>query len=65
MRTTANAINSNRELDSNLKNISNEDLLVKTENLVQTERKIMHLVLTHILEIMDRKLYADLGFDSM
>ncbi len=65
MRTTANAINSNRELDSNLKNISKEDLLVKTENLVQTERKIMHLVLTHILEIMDRKLYADLGFDSM
>lgn len=65
MRTTANAINSNRELDSNLKNISNEDLLVKTENLVQTERKIMHLVLTHILEIMDRKLYADLGSDSM
>ena len=25
----------------------------------------MHLVLMHILEIMNRKLYADLGFDSM
>lgn len=49
----------------NLKSISNDELLLKTENLVQTERKIMHLVLTHILEIMDRKLYADLGFDSM
>ncbi len=49
----------------NLKSISNDALLLKTENLVQTERKIMHLVLTHILEIMDRKLYADLGFDSM
>ncbi len=25
----------------------------------------MHLVLTHLLEIMNRSLYADLGFDSM
>ena len=49
----------------NLKNLSNDELLLRTENLVQTERKIMHLVLTHILEIMDRKLYADLDFDSM
>ncbi len=49
----------------NLKYISNDDLLFRTENLVQTERKIMHLVLSHILEIMNRKLYADLGFDSM
>ncbi len=49
----------------NLKYISNDDLLFRTENLVQTERKIMHLVLTHIFEIMNRRLYADLGFDSM
>ncbi len=49
----------------NLKYISNDDLLFRTENLVQTERKIMHLVLSHILEIMSRKLYAELGFDSM
>ncbi len=49
----------------NLKYISNDELLFRTENLVQTERKIMHLVLTHILEIMNRRLYADLGFDSM
>ncbi len=49
----------------NLKYISNDDLLFRTENLVQTERKIMHLVLTHLLEIMNRSLYADLGFDSM
>ncbi len=53
------------EENINLKYISNRDLLSRTENLVQTERKIMHLVLTHILEIMDRKLYADLGFNSM
>ena len=49
----------------NLKYISNDDLLFRTENLVKTERKIMHFVLSHILEIMNRKLYADLGFDSM
>ncbi len=49
----------------NLKYISNDELLFRTENLVQTERKIMHLVLTHILEIMDRKLCAEVGFDSM
>ena len=48
-----------------LRYISNDDLLFRTENLVQTERKIMHLVLVCILEIMDRKLYADMGFDSM
>ncbi len=49
----------------NMKYISNDELLFRTENLVQTERKIMHLVLTHILEIMDRRLYAEVGFDSM
>ncbi len=49
----------------NLKYTSNDELLYRTEQLVQTERKIMHLVLAHILEIMNRRLYADLGFDSM
>ncbi len=65
MQATSFAINSDWNSDLNLKNISNKDLLLRTENLVQTERKIMHLVLTHISEIMERKLYADLGFDSM
>ena len=51
--------------NQNLKYISNDELIFRTENLVQTERKIMHLVLIHILEIMDRKLYAGLGFNSM
>ena len=53
------------EENINLKYISNSDLLSRTQNLDQTERKIMHLVLTHILEIMDRRLYAELGFSSM
>ncbi len=67
MDVTFAAENSISFLDDNysLKYISNDDLLFRTENLVQTERKIMHLVLSHILEIMSRKLYADLGFDSM
>ena len=63
MELTFNA--KNLEINHNLKYISNDDLLFQTENLVQTERKIMHLVLVHILEIMNRRLYADLGFDSM
>ena len=53
------------EENLNLEYISNDELLFRTETLVQTERKIMHLVLTHILEIMDRTLYAEMGFDSM
>ncbi len=69
MELTFTALNSNSVLSQddtcNLKYISNDDLLFRTENLVQTERKIMHLVLSHILEIMSRKLYAELGFDSM
>ena len=65
MQATSMAINSIYNSDLNLKGISNDDLLLRTENLVQTERKIMHLVLIHILEIMERKLYADLGYDSM
>ncbi len=58
-------LNSETSLVLNLKYISNDELLYRTQNLVQTERKIMHLVLSHILEIMNRRLYADLGFDSM
>src|SRR5438445_3354389 len=48
-----------------LQNISNAELIVRMEKLVRSERKITHLVLIHILEIEERKLYADLGFDGM
>ncbi len=58
-------LNLTSDLGVNLKYISNDDLLFRTAKFVQTESKIMHLVLSHILEIMNRKLYADLGFDSM
>ncbi|WP_373999199.1 HNH endonuclease [Bdellovibrio bacteriovorus] len=46
-------------------NTSNEQLLLRFEKLVRTERKITHLVLLHIAEIEERKIYADLGFDGM
>lgn len=49
----------------NLKNISNYELTQRLEKLVRTERKITHLVLLHIVEIEERKLYAEMGFDGM
>lgn len=48
-----------------LQNISNEELILRMQKLVRTERKVMHLVLLHIAEIDSRKLYADLGFNGM
>lgn len=49
----------------NFKTISNTELIERIEKLVRTERKIGHLVLLHISEIETRKIYAELGFDSM
>lgn len=48
-----------------LTQISNQELISRMEKLVRTQRKITHLVLLHIVEIEDRKLYAKLGFDGM
>lgn len=48
-----------------LQNISNDELIVRIQKLVRTERKVMHLVLLHIAEIDSRKLYAKMGFDGM
>ncbi|WP_347358104.1 HNH endonuclease signature motif containing protein [Bdellovibrio sp.] len=48
-----------------LQNISNDELIKRMEKLVRGERKITHLVLLHILEIEERKIFAELGFDSM
>ncbi|MFM6928424.1 MAG: HNH endonuclease [Bdellovibrio sp.] len=45
--------------------ISNSELIQRLEKLVRTERKITHLVLLHIAEVEERKVYADLGFDGM
>ncbi|WP_374079002.1 HNH endonuclease [Bdellovibrio bacteriovorus] len=48
-----------------LKELSNDDLVLRMEKLVRTERKITHLVLLHIAEIESRKIYAEMGYDGM
>ncbi len=49
----------------NLKDFSNVELMTRFEKLVRTERKITHLILWHILEIEERRIYAELGYDGM
>lgn len=48
----------------NLSEIGNHELLIRLEKLSRTERKITHLILWHILEVENRKLFADRGFSS-
>jgi hypothetical protein len=48
-----------------LKQISNQELLSRLDKLVRTERKLTHVILAHINEVESRRLYAELGFDSM
>ncbi len=49
----------------NFKDLSNKELISDFEKLVISERKITHLVLLHILEIEQRKLYAEFGYESL
>lgn len=53
------------EVPAKIRHLSNNELLSSMQNLVRTERKITHMILLHIVEIEDRKLYADLGYDGM
>ncbi|MGE5085193.1 MAG: hypothetical protein ACM3MG_02770 [Bacillota bacterium] len=48
-----------------LAKISNHELLNRMNKLVQSERKLTHVILCHINEVESRRLYAELGFDSM
>ncbi len=48
-----------------LTKISNQELLNRMDKLVQSERKLTHVILCHINEVESRRLYAELGFDSM
>ncbi|WP_374080346.1 HNH endonuclease [Bdellovibrio bacteriovorus] len=48
-----------------LSKIPSVELLNRLEKLTRTERKITHLILCHINEVESRRLYAELGFDSM
>ncbi|QLY26886.1 HNH endonuclease [Bdellovibrio sp. KM01] len=49
----------------NLTGICNLELIGRLEKLAQSERKLTHLILCHINEMESRRLYAELGFDSM
>jgi hypothetical protein len=49
----------------NLWALSNDELSLRLEKLAHSERKITHLILVHINEIESRRLYAELGYESM
>lgn len=49
----------------NLKNISDQVLLEKTENLVKRERELLSEILHHLREIERRRLFSQLGFKSL
>ena len=51
--------------NTNLKKLSNDQLLSQTKNLVQKERQINVFVLQHLQEIEKRKLYLKRGFPSL
>ena len=53
------------DANTNLKKLSNDQLLLQTKNLVQKERQINILVLQHLQEIESRKLYLKRGFSSL
>jgi hypothetical protein len=57
--------NQNLENPLDLSKISNQEVLFRLERLSRTERKITHLVLWHINEVEIRKLYLELGYDSV
>lgn len=48
-----------------LKYLSQTDLLNRFSNLVQTERKITHIVLEYIAEIDRRRIYLELAYPSL
>ena len=55
----------NQAANTNLKRMSNDQLLLQTKNLVQKERQINIQVLQHLQEIEKRKLYLNRSFSSL
>ncbi len=53
------------KFNSKISDLSNEQLLAQTKKIIQSERKITHLILQHINEIEDRKIHLSLGYDGM
>ncbi|MBO9665406.1 MAG: HNH endonuclease [Bdellovibrio sp.] len=54
-----------KDSNFNIAHLSNADLLARFGKLVQTERKITHLVLECIAEIDTRKLYLEKAYPSL
>jgi hypothetical protein len=50
---------------TNLKDLSSQELLTKTKDLVAREREVTTQVLWHLREIESRRLFAMLGFSSL
>jgi len=59
--------NANNETHAKIEvsNLSDDALISAVRNLVKSERRIMHLVLLHIQEIDNRRLYLKLGYTSL
>ncbi len=49
----------------NLKHLKDSELLSQTKQLVQTERELLTKVLHHLREVERRKLFSDLGYQSL
>jgi len=49
----------------NLTKITDTEILQRLERLTRSERKLTHLILWHILEVDERKLYMKLNYDSL
>ena len=48
-----------------IKSLSDNDLIKSTERVVEQERKIVQVVIWHLQEIQDRKLFISMGYDSL
>jgi hypothetical protein len=49
----------------NLKQLKDSELLSQTKQLVQKERQVLTQILNHIREVERRKLFSDLGYQSL
>ncbi|OFZ26633.1 MAG: hypothetical protein A2381_16705 [Bdellovibrionales bacterium RIFOXYB1_FULL_37_110] len=48
-----------------IQNYSDQELLLKTKNLIREEQKLLSVILSHLEVIERRRLYCDLGYSSL
>jgi hypothetical protein len=51
--------------NTQIKDLSNQDLILRLGRLFEQERKLSHLILLYLREVKARRLYADYGFPSL